>query len=248
MIMPYIDCPIISPTGWIEGKMFNEYTLTPYPNYDGLAEQGGVFMYENSGGDRLSLPNFDISIIDIPILSINPPISLSSNISNNIFDDEVTVRTSPYYLTSSNNGIWKITASNTYNDEWNNYKIFNKAHGSRNAWLCNYNVSLPQYIQWENILGEKTKLNSYSLIMAYENSTKYGFKKWKFEGSNNGNNWELIHEQELTSTPDVGTKLQYNLDKIYEYSYFKFTILDGRENVWTGIDEIETFYTGKYLI
>ena len=132
------------------------------------------------------------------------------------------------YLTSSNNGIWKITASNTYNNEWNNYKIFNKEHGSRNAWLCNYNVSLPQYIQWENILGEKTKLNSYSLIMAYENSTKYAFKKWKFEGSNNGNNWELIHEQELTSTPDVGTKLQYNLDKIYEYSYFKFTILDGR--------------------
>lgn len=248
MIMPYIDCPIISPTGWIEAKEINEYTLTTYPNYDGLAEHGGVFMYENAGGDRLNLFESILSYIDNPILSIDSFGLTNNNIPSSIFNDEITVRTSPYYLTNSNNGIWKITASNTYNNKWDNYKIFNKLHGSRNGWLCNYNVSLPQYIQWENILGEKTKLNSYSLIMAYENSTKYGFKKWKFEGSNNGNNWELIHEQELTSTPDVGTKLQYNLDKIYEYSYFKFTILDGRENGWTGIDEIETFYTGKYLI
>ena len=248
MIMPYIDCPIISPTGWIEGKMFNEYTLTTYPNYEGLAEYGGVFMYENAGGDRLNLFESILSYIDNPILSIDSFGLTNNNIPSSIFNDEITVRTSPYYLMNSNNNIWKITSSDNYNNGWNNYKIFNKEHGSQNAWLCNYNVSLPQYIQWENILGEKTKLNSYSLIMAYENSTKYGFKKWKFEGSNNGNNWELIHEQELTSTPDVGTKLQYNLDKIYEYSYFKFTILDGRENGWTGIDEIETFYTGKYLI
>lgn len=248
MTMPYIDCSTIPLTGWIEAKEINEYTLTPYPNYDGLAEYGGVFMYENSGGDRLNLVESVLSYVDNPILSIDSPGLTNINIPSSIFDDEITVRTSPYYLMSSNDGIWEITSSDNYNNDWNNYKIFNKKHGYQNAWLCNYNVSLPQYIQWKNLMNEKTKLNSYSIMMAYENSTKYGFKKWKFEGSNDNNIWELIDEQELDVTPSVGTILKYNLNNTYEYSSFKFTILDGRENGWTGIDEIETFYTGKYLI
>ena len=119
--------------------------------------------------------------------------------------------------------------------------------GTRNAWLCKNNATLPQYIQWENLLGKKTYLNSYSIMMAYENNTKYGFKKWKFEGSNDGIVWNLIHEEELESTPAIGTKLIYNLNKLFNFSYFRITILDGRDNSWTGIDEIETFYEGKYL-
>ena len=248
MTMPYIDCSTIPLTGWIEAKEINEYTLTPYPNYEGLAEYGGVFMYENAGGDRLNLVESVLSYVDNPILSIDSPGLTNINIPSSIFDDEITIRTSPYYLMSSNDGIWEITSSDNYNNGWNNYKIFNKEHGYQNAWLCNYNVSLPQYIQWKNLMNEKTKLNSYSIMMAYENSTKYGFKKWKFEGSNDNNIWELIDEQELDVTPSVGTILKYNLNNTYEYSSFKFTILDGRENGWTGIDEIETFYTGKYLI
>ena len=82
--------------------------------------------------------------------------------------------------------------------------------------------------------------------MAYDGTTKYGFKKWKFEGSNDGKTWETIHEEELESTPSVGVTLKYNLDKTFEFSKFKITILGGRDNNYTGIDEIETFYTGTY--
>lgn len=131
MTMPYINCPTISPTGWIEAKESINYYLTPYPNLEGLAEQGGAFFLEKFGNKILNVLESNINVINVPIISINPSSSFETNIPNNIFEEEVFLRTSPYYLTSSNNGIWKVTASDNYGNSWDNYKIFNKSHRNK---------------------------------------------------------------------------------------------------------------------
>lgn len=243
MSMPYVDEPILQPTGWLDARWNYDYHLSPHPDFFPLAEIGGVFLAENAGGDRLNIDEYDLLTIDNPTISINPTESFDTNIPSSIFDEEMTVRTSPYYLKSDNDGIWQISASNVYRD-WYPYEIFNKSYGNGNAWLLENNKELPQYIEWTNTINKPIKLNSYTIKMAYENNSKYGFKKWKFEGSNNGSTWEIIHEEELENTPDIGVTLRYNLNKTFEYTHFRITILDGRDSSWTGIDEIETFYTG----
>ena len=40
----------------------------------------------------------------------------------------MTVITTPYYPRSNNDGIWAISASSNYNDNWAPYKIFNKSY------------------------------------------------------------------------------------------------------------------------
>ena len=243
MSMPYVDEPILQPTGWLDARWNYDYHLSPYPDFFPLAEIGGVFLAENAGGDRLNIDEYDLLTIDNPTISINPTESFDTNIPSSIFDEEMTVRTSPYYLKSDNDGIWQISASNVYRD-WYPYEIFNKSFGNGNGWLLEYNKELPQHIEWTNTINKPIKLNSYTIKMAYENNSKYGFKKWKFEGSNNGSTWEIIHEEELENTPGVGVTLKYDLNQTFEYTHFRITILDGRDNSWTGIDEIETFYTG----
>ena len=245
MDMPWVNVELTSLTGFTEARWNNDYHLSPYPDLFPLAEIGGVFMAENVGGDRLDIDEYDLLTINENVISINPPVNVDTNISSSIFDEEVTLRTSPYYLQSNNDGIWTISASNSYRN-WDPYKIFTKSFGSGNGWLLEYNKELPQWIEWSNNLEKPVKLNSYTIKMAYDGTTKCGFKKWKFEGSNDGEIWETIHEEELESTPSVGVTLKYNLDKTFEFSKFKITILDGRDNKYTGIDEIETFYTGTY--
>ncbi len=253
MSMPYVDEPILQPTEWIEARYNDDYHLSPYPDLFPLAEIGGVFFAENTGRNRLNVHEYDLLTIDEPIISIEPPISFTSNIPSSIFDEEMTVITTPYYPRSNNDGIWTISASSNYNDNWAPYKIFNKSYnvsnGNGNGWLIKPNDKLPQYVEWTTTINKLVKLNAYSIMMAYDNNDwKHGFKKWKFEGSNDGINWELMHEEELTETPAAKTVLKYNLDKTYEFTHFRLTILDGKDNnTWTGIDEIETFYTGTNI-
>lgn len=250
MLMPYVDEPILQPTGWLEARWNYDYHLSTEPDLFPLAEIGGVFFAENAGRNRLNIYEYELTTINQPTISISSFTDIENNIPSSVFDEEMTIRTSPYYPSSNNDGIWVISASSNYNDNWAPYKVFNKSFnvdsGNSNGWLMAQRAPLPQYIEWKNTISKLIKVNSYSIMMAYDNNNwKHGFKKWKFEGSNDGSNWELMHEMELKESPAVKTILKYNLSKTYEFTHFRITILDGRDDEsWTGIDEVETFYTG----
>jgi hypothetical protein len=183
MSMPYVDQKIVSVSGFM-GKPNTCFTFSEYPSVDGLGEYGGTFYYEIYNAEKLNYSIIsNINLIENEIIHVSgKDTEINSEISAEIFNDEVTLLISP--------GLFKMTKVNDYY-EYNQYKlyitsahswttlpytVFNSCYENRiNCGWCvqlTNDIVLPQSL---TLIDEKQQFifNNYSIIFGF--SSRYDY-------------------------------------------------------------------------
>jgi hypothetical protein len=195
MSMPYINEEIIEVSGYM-AKQNNEYKFLSHPAFDGLAEYGGTFYYEIYNADKLNISaNSDVNIINNEIIeSSGEYTEIVGDLSNKLFEDDVTLLVSPELLKMNKikntneyvrgNYILTTTAEYIDNYAWNSapYNIFNSycENTIKTGWCVQLtdDITLPQSITLTNNDNSENlfKFNNYSFIFGY--SSTYDYSSW----------------------------------------------------------------------
>ncbi len=80
-------------------------------------------------------------------------------------------------------------------------------------------------------------VNKYRFLLG-----DYIITGWKFEGSNDGNNWDLLDEK-TNQTPSTGSWNEYVISNTTPYKYYKFTVTSIQSGrTYIGVYEVEFKY------
>ena len=126
-----------------------------------------------------------------------------------------------YFPTTSFDKLINVTPSSTLSGRGDAFLVFDPRHDFKDyCWISENKENSSITIQF---MRDKLSLSSYSVKMRTDFSYNYPLE-WNLEGSNNGNEWELVHHKErnkdLSSPDKVGTFICNN-SKLF--SFFKLT-------------------------
>lgn len=193
----------------------SEYNIIDYPYLaQAIKEEfGSVNHYGGDGVTTFAVPNK----LDKTYYDATPEFTMSTTVtsSKNSLGDTISVSASSEYGSG-----W--TAGNAYSTSTAGRWASKYAPETTGGEWYKYEFSTPRRITKYELQNRKDTSGTPAGNNAYIQS----FKKWKFQGSNDGTNWDTVHSVDGTSI----TFTAYNQSKIYtfnnakEYKYYRFFI------------------------
>lgn len=193
----------------------SEYNIIDYPYLaQAIKEEfGSVNHYGGDGVTTFAVPNK----LDKTYYDATPEFTMSTTVtsSKNSLGDTISVSASSEYGSG-----W--TAGNAYSTSTAGRWASKYPPETTGGEWYKYEFSTPRRITKYELQNRKDTSGTPAGNDAYIQS----FKKWKFQGSNDGTNWDTVHSVDGTSI----TFTAYNQSKIYtfnnakEYKYYRFFI------------------------
>lgn len=193
----------------------SEYNIIDYPYLaQAIKEEfGSVNHYGGDGVTTFAVPNK----LDKTYYDATPEFTMSTTVtsSKNSLGDTISVSASSEYGSG-----W--TAGNAYSTSTAGRWAAKYPPETTGGEWYKYEFSTPRRITKYELQNRKDTAGTPAGNDAYIQS----FKKWKFQGSNDGTNWDTVHSVDGTSI----TFTAYNQSKIYtfnnakEYKYYRFFI------------------------
>lgn len=152
---------------------------------------------------------------------------------------------SPTNMTKNEDDNWIITGTNQYVDSSNGWQLYGAFDGQstyKKAFLVS-GSSVPFNITWQT-KGEPYVVRSYEFtsVCNNEDSTAFSFKQWKFEGSNDGTQWNTLDDKTVDRYPGKGEWFKANINNETPYTYYRILITGQiQNNSYTAIGEIKTY-------
>lgn len=117
------------------------------------------------------------------------------------------------------------------------YYAFNGLKGTGNSWQS---TTVQCWISYA--FTEKKIVNAYALTSDTASRAGYMPKRWNFEGSNDGLNWEILDTRvDQTGWLEAETKT-YAINNKKDFLSYRLNILDSNNNARVFLSELEMFY------
>lgn len=133
-----------------------------------------------------------------------------------------------------------VDGSDTHND-FPPENAFNGSTSDSNRWLPSQS-DMPSYVTWRFADGNVYVVQSYRIMGQGFNTSDRSPKDHQLLGSNDGENWTVVHEVEDIPTVENNTWVNFTVDSPGAFEYYKFNVLEwGGSDTYGGLREIE-FY------
>jgi hypothetical protein len=133
-------------------------------------------------------------------------------------------------LTSATSAQGAVIASSQYVGGGEAWQLF----GAGNGWLSGAGAALPHWVGFSFAAGAKSVKGYAVAPWDADNFPSRCPAAWQFQGSNDGANWQTLHEVTGVTNWAVGVEKVYTLPVAANFSAFRLFVTANNGNAYTG--------------